>query len=68
MTPPPIVELAADAEASAWPATRFIAARASSAFERFGLLSGGSTPNHVSPSSVVVQFGRWRHHQALGNV
>jgi len=48
MTPEPIVEVGADAEALAWRAARLIAARASRASERFGLcLSGGSTPKRV---------------------
>jgi len=48
MTPPPIVEVAADAEALACLAAHFIAARISSALERFSLcLSGGSTPKRA---------------------
>jgi len=48
MTPPPIVELAADAEALARQVAHSVAARASSASERFDLcLSGGSTPKRV---------------------
>jgi len=48
MTPPPIIEVAGDAEALACLAAHFIAARISSVPERFGLcLSGGSTPKRA---------------------
>jgi 6-phosphogluconolactonase len=48
MTPAPIVEVAGDAETLASRVAAFIAARASSVSERFGLcLSGGSTPKRV---------------------
>jgi 6-phosphogluconolactonase len=48
MTPPPVIDSGGDAEALASRVARFIAARASSASERFGLcLSGGSTPRRV---------------------
>jgi 6-phosphogluconolactonase len=48
VTPPPIVEVADDAEALAWRVAGFVAARASRASERFGLgLSGGSTPKRA---------------------
>ncbi len=47
MTPPPVLDVASDAEALALRAARFVAARAS-ASERFGLcLSGGSTPKRA---------------------
>ncbi len=48
MTPPPIVDAAGDAEALASRVAGFIAARISSAPERFSLsLSGGSTPKRA---------------------
>jgi 6-phosphogluconolactonase len=48
MTPPPIVEVADDAEALARLVARFIAACISGVSKRFGLcLSGGSTPKRV---------------------
>jgi len=58
MTPPPIVEVADDAEALACLAARFIAARASNATEPFGLcLSGGSTPKRVYELLGAKDFG-----------
>jgi 6-phosphogluconolactonase len=48
MTPTPIVDVVGDGEALAWRVASFVAARASSASERFGLgLSGGSTPKRA---------------------
>lgn len=48
MTPAPVIEVAADAEALAERVTRFVVAAMSNVPERFGLcLSGGSTPKRV---------------------
>ncbi|MGH6800816.1 MAG: 6-phosphogluconolactonase, partial [Methylocella sp.] len=56
MTPAPIVDVAGDAEALAGRVARFIAARASSARERFSLsLSGGSTPKRTY--ELLADFG-----------
>jgi 6-phosphogluconolactonase len=58
MTPPPIVDAADDAEALAWRVAGFIAARAPSASECFGLcLSGGSTPKRVNELLGAKDFG-----------
>ncbi|HUZ92270.1 MAG TPA: 6-phosphogluconolactonase [Methylocella sp.] len=48
MTPAPVIDVAEDAEALAGKVARFVAARMSSAPDRFGLsLSGGTTPKRI---------------------
>jgi 6-phosphogluconolactonase/glucosamine-6-phosphate isomerase/deaminase len=56
MTPPPVVDAGGEAEALVWRVAGFIAARASSASERFGLcLSGGSTPKRVPAARLATR-------------
>jgi 6-phosphogluconolactonase len=58
MTPAPVIDVAADAEAVAGQVARFVAARMSRAPGRFSLnLSGGSTPKRIYELLAAGDFG-----------
>ena len=65
MTPAPIIDVADDAEGLALRVARFVAARFSSAPERFSLnLSGGSTPKRIYELLAAADLGAsidWRN-------